>query len=377
MIVGVPKELQEKENRVAITPIGVDALLRRGVKVVIEKSAGEGSGISDREFEKAGAHILPDNVSVYDQADLILKVASPTPDEYSLLKNNQILFSFLFLANNPELTKVLIDKKITAIAYETVECPDGSLPLLTPMSEIGGKMAVQVGAHYLEKSNGGRGILLGGAPGVAPAKVVIIGGGKVGENAARMAIGLGANVTVIEKSVERMRYLEDTFGASITTLMSYCYNIENAVKDADLLIAAIMVAGKKAPTLVTEEMVKTMKKGSVIIDVDIDSGGSIETIDRVCTLENPVFEKHGVIHYAVPNMASTVPCTATYALTNATLPYLLDIVSKGWTSAIKDDLCLAKGVNIANGMVTNRELAKSMGEAYTPLSVLWNYDEEI
>lgn len=373
MIVGVTRELKANENRVAITPVGVFAMVRRGNKVVIEKSAGLGSGISDMEFAEAGAKIVPDNISVYEEADLILKVSNPVPSEYPLFKENQILFSFLYLSNQPELTKVIIEKNIVAIAYESVELPDGSRPLLTPMSEIGGRMSIQIGAHYLEKANSGRGILLGGAPGVPPAKVVIIGGGIVGENAARMAIGLGAHVTVIEKSIDRMRYLENTFGASITTLMSYTYNICNAVKDADLLIAAVSVYEEKPPILVTEAMVKTMKKGAVIIDIDIDHGGSIETIDRASTLESPVFEKHGIIHYAVPNMPSSVPCTSTYALSNATLPYLIEIVTKGWAEAIKENLCLSKGINVAHGMVTNKLIAKTYGKEYIPLACLWNY----
>ncbi|NLT94066.1 MAG: alanine dehydrogenase [Clostridia bacterium] len=367
MIIGVPKEIKNNENRVAITPAGVKSFVKAGHKVVIEKSAGLGSGISDDAYREAGAEILADAQTVYAQADMIIKVKEPLPAEYPLFKEGQILFTYLHLAAEPELTKLLMEKKIVSIAYETVQLNNGSLPLLTPMSEVAGRMSVQIGAQFLEKHYGGKGVLIGGVPGVLPAKVVILGGGTVGINAAKMACGLGADVTIIEKSSERMRYLDDVFANKIKTLMSNPFNIAEQVKDADLVIGAVLIPGAKAPCLVTEEMVKTMQPGSVIVDVAIDQGGSVETIDRVTTHSDPVFEKYGVLHYAVANIPGAVARTSTFALTNVTLPYALDIANKGWEKAVREDQALAKGVNVVNGYITCQGVAEAHGLEYIPL----------
>lgn len=367
MIIGVPKEIKNNENRVAITPAGVQALASNGHTVVIEQSAGIGSGISDRDFEQAGARILPDNRAVFEEADMIMKVKEPLPQEYDLFKEEQILFTYLHLAPEPDLTQMLINKKIVSIAYETVQFNNGSLPLLTPMSEVAGRMSIQVGAQFLEKPKGGRGVLLGGVPGVAPAKVVIVGGGIVGTNAAKMAIGLGADVIIIEKNIDRMRYLDDIFANKVKTIMSNSYNIAQAVKSADLVVGAVLIPGARAPHLVTAEMVRLMQPGSVIVDVAIDQGGSIETIDRVTTHSDPVYEKHGVIHYAVANMPGAVARTSTFALTNATLPYAIEIANKGWLKAIEDDSALAKGINVVNGKVTYKAVAEAHNLKYIPL----------
>jgi len=367
MIIGVPKEIKNNENRVAITPAGVEALVSAGHKVVIENNAGLGSGITNEEYEKAGAEILPTPAEVFAAADMIMKVKEPLPPEYPLFKEGQILFTYLHLAPESELTRALMEKKVIGIAYETIQLPNGSLPLLTPMSEVAGRMAVQIGARFLEKPQGGRGMLLGGVPGVPPAEVVIIGGGVVGTNAAKMAMGMGAHVTILDKSADRLKYLDDVFFGRITTVMSNNYNIAEAVKKADLLIGAVLIPGARAPKLVTEEMVKTMKPGSVIVDVAIDQGGSIETIDRVTTHQDPVYEKHGVVHYAVANMPGAVPRTSTFALTNVTLPYALALANKGWERAVREDRALALGVNVLDGKVTYKAVADSLGLPYTPL----------
>ncbi|ABB14509.1 MULTISPECIES: alanine dehydrogenase [Carboxydothermus] len=367
MIIGVPKEIKNNENRVAITPAGVEALVAAGHKVVIENNAGLGSGITNEEYIKAGAEILPTAADVFAAADMIMKVKEPLPPEYPLFKEGQILFTYLHLAPEPELTRALMEKKVVAIAYETIQLPNGSLPLLTPMSEVAGRMAVQIGARFLEKPQGGRGMLLGGVPGVPPAEVVIIGGGVVGTNAAKMAMGMGAHVTILDKSADRLRYLDDIFFGKITTMMSNSYNIAEAVKKADLLIGAVLIPGARAPKLVTEEMVKTMKPGSVIVDVAIDQGGCVETIDRVTTHQDPIYVKHGVVHYAVANMPGAVPRTSTFALTNVTLPYALAIANKGWERAVREDRALALGVNVLDGKVTCKAVADSLGLPYTPL----------
>ena len=368
MIIGVPKEIKNNENRVAITPAGVYAMVSKGHQVVIQTTAGIGSGISDQEFIQAGAEIMPDAKAVFTAADMIMKVKEPLPPEFPLFKNKQILFTYLHLAPEMELTKMLMEKEIVSIAYETVQLDNGSLPLLTPMSEVAGRMSIQVGAQFLEKPKGGRGVLLGGVPGVSPGKVVIIGGGVVGTNAAKMAVGLGADVTILERSSDRMRYLDDIFGGRIKTKMSNSYNIAEEVQKADLLVGAVLIPGARAPRLVTEEMVKTMQPGSVIVDVAIDQGGSIETIDRVTTHSNPVYEMHGVIHYSVANMPGAVARTSTFALTNATLPYALELANKGWLQAIKDDNSLAKGVNVVKGKVTYQAVAEALNLEYVPLS---------
>lgn len=367
MIIGVTKEIKNNENRVAITPAGVQALVSHGHTVLVEQSAGLGSGITDDVYRDAGAQIIPECHKVYSEADMILKVKEPLPSEYAYLKENQILFTYLHLAADLELTKMLMEKKVTAIGYETVQLENRTLPLLTPMSEVAGRMSIQIGAQFLEKPQGGRGVLLGGVPGVSPAKVVIIGGGIVGTNAAKMAQGLGADVTVVERSVERMRYLDDIFDKKIKTLMSNSYNIAEVVKNADLLVGAVLIPGARTPQLVTEEMVKTMQPGSVIIDVAIDQGGVIATCDRVTTHSNPTYEKYGVIHYSVANMPGAVARTSTFALTNATLPYVLELANKGWIQASKDDKALAKGVNIANGQVTFEAVAQAHNLKFVPL----------
>ncbi|MFZ7101266.1 MAG: alanine dehydrogenase [Peptococcaceae bacterium] len=367
MIIGVPKEIKNNENRVAITPAGVQSFVKSGHKVVLEESAGIGSGITDAVYLAAGARLLPDAVSVFQEADLIMKVKEPLPEEFPLFKEKQILFTYLHLAPELALTRMLMDKKIVSIAYETVQPADNSLPLLTPMSEVAGRMSIQVGVQFLEKPKGGKGVLLGGVPGVPAAKVVIVGGGIVGTNAAKMAIGLGADVTIIEKSIDRMRYLDDIFGSKIKTLMSNSFNIAQAVQAADLLVGAVLIPGARAPRLVTEDMVKAMQPGSVIVDVAIDQGGSVETIDRVTTHSEPTYEKFGVIHYSVANMPGAVARTSAFALTNATLPYALDIANKGWRRAIEEDQALARGVNVINGKITYKAVAEAHNLPYVPL----------
>jgi len=366
VIIGVPKEIKANEHRVAITPAGVEILTKKGHKIFIQKGAGIGSGFEDTDYTVVGAEILDTPEEVFSKSDMILKVKEPLEAEYNLFKENQLLFTYLHLAAESKLTKALLDKKVIGIAYETIQLEDNSLPLLTPMSEVAGRMAVQIGATYMEKHYGGLGILLGGVPGTLPAKVVIIGGGIVGTNAAKIAVGMGADVTILDINLERLRYLDDIFSGRVKTLMSNSYNIKNEVKQADLLIGAVLIPGAKAPKLVTEDMVKEMKQGSVIVDVAIDQGGSIETIDRVTTHANPVYEKHGVIHYSVANIPGAVARTSTFALTNATLPYVVKLANKG-LSAIYDDKALYKGVNTVNGKLTNKAVADSLNMEYTPL----------
>ncbi|MEY4503949.1 MAG: alanine dehydrogenase [Pseudomonadota bacterium] len=364
MIFGIPKEIKNNENRVSITPSGVSALTKLGKKVIIETNAGFGSGFLDSDYEQAGATIANAALDVWTAADIIIKVKEPLSSEYELLKNSQTLFTYLHLAPNPELTDVLIKKKITAIAYETVQLENKSLPLLAPMSEVAGRMSIQVGATLLQKYYGGSGVLLGGVPGVAPADVLIIGGGVVGANAAKMAIGLGARVTIFDISKSRLSWLDDTFGGRLTTLIFNDYDLASEIKKADLVIAAVLVAGAKAPKIVSEDMVKSMKKGSVIVDVAIDQGGSVATIDRVTTHDNPCYEKHGIIHYSVANIPGAVPRTSTLALTSVTLPYILEIAKKGISSALSENSSLKSGLNIYNGVVTNLAVAESQNLQY-------------
>lgn len=367
MIIGVPKEIKNNENRVAVTPAGVQAMVNAGHQVIVENNAGIGSGFSNDEYKSAGAKVFSTAKEVFLQAEMIIKVKEPIAEEYDLFNEGQILFTYLHLAPEPELTKALLAKKVIGIAYETIQLANGTLPLLMPMSEVAGRMSVQIGAQFLEKHEGGKGVLLGGVPGVAPAEVVIIGGGIVGTNAAKMAIGMGAHVSIIDKSAERLRYLDDVFNGRLTTIISNDYNIANAVAKADLLVGAVLVPGARAPHLVSEEMVKTMSPGSVIVDVAIDQGGSIATIDRVTTHDNPVFEKYGVIHYAVANMPGAVARTSTFALTNATLPYALEIAQKGYKAAVQENPALAKGVNVINGKLTFQAVAEALNIPYTPL----------
>jgi len=370
MKIGTPREVKDNENRVGLTPAGVKALVDQGNLVYIEKDAGLGSGIENQEYSEAGAVLCDNAEQVYAKADMIVKVKEPLPQEYDLLKPQQILFTYLHLAPEPELTKLLLEKQITGIAYETVALPGGGLPLLVPMSMVAGRMSVQVGAHFLEKNQGGRGMLLSGVPGVKPAKVTIIGGGMVGTNAAKMAVGLGAEVVILEMNPQRLIFLDDHFMGRVKTVMSNSYNIAEEVKDTDLLIGAVLIPGAKAPCLVTEAMVKTMKPGSVIVDVAIDQGGSIETIDRITTHSDPVYIKHGVVHYSVANMPGNVARTSTFALANVTLPYALNLAAKGWKRAVQEDGTLAKGVNTAAGHITYRKVAEAHGLPYLPLSEL-------
>lgn len=366
MLIGIPKEIKNNESRVAITPAGVHAFTLTGHQVVVEKCAGEGSGITDQEYINAGAQILDSAEEVWN-ADMVIKVKEPLAPEYAYFKPGQILFTYLHLANEPELTKALIEKQVAGIAYETIQLDNGSLPLLIPMSEVAGRMAIQIGAQLLEKPYGGKGILLGGVPGVTPANVTIIGGGIVGTNAAKMAIGLGAGVTIIEKSAQRLREIDDAFNGRVRTLMSNPFNIANSVAKADLLVGAVLIPGARAPHLVTEEMVKAMSPGSVIVDVAIDQGGSIATIDRVTTHSNPTYVKYGVVHYSVANIPGAVARTSTFALTNVTLGYALEIANKGYFKAIQENRSLRKGVNVINGKLTYKAVAEALNIMYTPL----------
>lgn len=366
MIIGVPKEIKVQENRVGMTPAGIDTLVHAGHTCIVEKSAGVGSNFTDEEYVAAGAQLVETGGDVYDAADMIIKVKEPLSSEYGYLKENQILFAYLHLAPDPSQTQALLDAKVIGIAYETVQMPNGSLPLLAPMSEVAGRMSVQVGAHLLERVNGGRGILLGGVPGVEHGQVVIVGGGTVGLNALKMAIGMGAQVTVIDVNPARLAYIDDLFGGRIMTLMSNHYNVAKSVKDADLVIGAVLLPGAKTPKIVTEEMVKSMKPGSVLVDVAVDQGGCIATVDRITTLEEAYYIKHGVIHYAVGNMPGAVPRTSTTALTNATLPYALKIANHGAEKAMQADASLRKGLNVYQGKLTFEAVAQCQGLEYTP-----------
>lgn len=365
MLIGVAKEIKNNENRVGLTPSGSEALIKHGHQVMIEKSAGIGSGFSDEDYIKTGATIIADKKELFDKAEMIIKVKEPLASEYDLFHKGQILYTYLHLAPEPELTHALLKHGVVGIAYETVTERDGhGLPLLSPMSEIAGRMSIQVGAQFLESRYGGRGVLLGGVSGVCPAQVVIVGGGIVGTNAAKMAIGLGARVTILDLSIDRMRYLDDIFGGRVVTEMSNSYNIAEWTKQADLLIGAVLVPGAKTPKLVTEAMVKTMRKGSVVVDVAIDQGGAIETCDHCTTHENPTFEKFGVIHYSVANIPGAVARTSTLALTNATLPYALAIADKGYKKACLDDPGLMSGINVIDGKVTYKGVAEGLGLEY-------------
>ncbi|QIZ06996.1 alanine dehydrogenase [Priestia megaterium] len=363
MFIGVPKEIKNNENRVALTPAGVVSFLNAGHTVLMEKDAGIGSGFTNDDYANAGAEIIDSAEQVWTKADMIMKVKEPLSSEYKYFRQGLILFTYLHLAAEPELAKALKEKGVIAVAYETVSV-NRTLPLLTPMSEVAGRMAAQIGAQFLQKNNGGLGILLAGVPGVNRGKVTIVGGGIVGTNAAKMAIGLGADVTIIDLSADRLRQLDDIFGNQIKTLMSNPFNIAEAVAEADLLIGAVLIPGAKAPKLVTEEMVKSMKPGSVIVDVAIDQGGIVETIDHVTTHDNPTFIKHGVVHYSVANMPGAVPRTSTIALTNVTVPYALQIANKGVFKAISENAALYLGVNVANGEITYEAVAKDLGFDY-------------
>ncbi|MBH0201847.1 MAG: alanine dehydrogenase [Nitrospira sp.] len=366
MVIGVPKEIKDHEYRVSLTPDGAATIRQHGHEVWLEPSAGQGSGFSDDEYCKAGAVIARSKNEVFEKADLILKVKEPLLSECHLFRPGQVLFTYLHLASLPDLTKELLRSKITAIAYETTESKDGSLPMLKPMSEIAGRMSVQIGAQYLEKIYGGRGVLLGGVPGTEPGKVVVLGAGIVGSSATRIAVGMGAQVTVINLDIERLRYLDDQYQGRIVTRAVSSAIVEEAVCAADLVIGAVLVPGAKAPKLVTCSMVSRMKPGAVIVDVSVDQGGCVETT-RPTTHSEPVYVVDGVVHYGVSNMPGIVPRTSTYALTNATLPYLLRLASVGVDRAIHDDPGLAKGVNLKDGKVVHRGVSEAHGLPFTPV----------
>ena len=366
MIVGLPKEIKDNEYRVGLTPAGVRALTDAGHRVVVERNAGEGSGFEDSLYEKAGAQLLNSADDVWAEAEMIVKVKEPIEPEYPRMKEGLLLFTYLHLAPDPKQTNALLEHKVTGIAYETITDRRGTLPLLTPMSEVAGRMAVQVGAQYLEKMNGGRGVLLGGVPGVPGARVVILGGGVVGTNAAKIAVGMGAQVTIVDKNLDRLRELDDIFLSKITTLASSAYAIHGAIAEADLIIGGVLGPGAAAPKLVTREMLKDVSKGSVIVDVAVDQGGCIETT-RPTTHSNPTYYVEDVLHYCVANMPGAVPRTSTFALTNATLPYALRLANRGFLDAIASDPGLKEGVNTYAGKMTYKAVADDQGLEYTSL----------
>ena len=363
MRIGIPKELKNNENRVAMNPAGVLTLQEAGHEVFIETGAGLGSGFTDEDFKQAGATIVATAKDAWSY-DMVMKVKEPLEEEFEYFREGLIVFAYFHLAAEQKLADALIEHKVTAIAYETVQLPNRTLPLLTPMSEIGGRMAAQVGAQFLTKHQGGAGILLSGVPGVGRGRVTVIGGGVAGTNAAKIAIGLGADVSIIDVNPERLRQLDDLFGKEITTLMSNPYNIADAVAESDLVIGAVLIPGAKAPKLVTEEMVQNMKPGSVIVDIAIDQGGIFETGSETSTHENPTYEKYGVLHYAVPNIPGAVPRTATMALTNVTVPYALRIANQGIVQACKADEALLKGINTYDGKVTYLAVAEALDLPY-------------
>jgi alanine dehydrogenase len=369
MLVGTVKEIKDNEYRVGLVPGGVKTLVDSGHRVLVETHAGEGSGIADDEYRQAGAEIVATAAEVWKGAEVLVKVKEPIEPEYPLQREGQILFTYLHLAPLPKLTRVLLDRKVTGVAYETITGEDGSLPLLTPMSEVAGRMSIQVGARYLERVNGGRGVLLGGVPGVPPAEVIIIGGGVVGMNAAKMALGMGARVTILDRSVAKMQYIDDVFGGRVATLMSNPIAIARAVSRADLLVGAVLIPGAAAPKLVTKAMVSGMKKGSVIVDVAVDQGGCIETT-HATTHSDPTYEVDGVVHYCVANMPGAVPRTSTFALTNVTFPYLLRIARRGLKQALQEDRSLVPGVNTYAGKLTCAPVAEAQGLPHTALESL-------
>ena len=368
MIVGVPREIKPGEQRVAMTPAGAHSLVEAGHRVLVEHDAGAGSAIRDDEYAKVGANLCPME-EVWGTAELILKVKEPIAEEYDRLRRGQTLFTYLHLAAVPELTAALRRANVIAIAYETVQRADGSLPLLTPMSEVAGRLAVIEGVYYLGKAHGGRGILLSGVPGVPPGNVVILGAGTVGVNAARTAVGLGADVSILDVSLDRLRHLDEVFRGQVVTLASNAFNVAQVVQRADLLIGAVLIAGARAPVLVTRAMVERMKEGAVIVDVAVDQGGCIETIHPTTLLE-PTYRVGGVVHYGVANMPALVPRTSTFALTNATLPYVLELAAKGPAASVRDNAALARGVNVWRGRLVHPAVAEASGETATPLETL-------
>jgi len=360
MIVGVPKEIKPDEYRVAMIPVGVEVLTQRGHTVLIEASAGLGSGIADADYERAGAALVPSGREVYQRADLVCKVKEPLPVEYPLLRRGQVVSTYFHFAASRELTEAIVQSGIVAVAYETIRTDDGRHPLLTPMSEVAGRMSIQEGAKYLERPMEGRGLLLGGVPGVAPARVTIVGGGVVGTNAAKVAAGLGAQVTILDIDLDRLRYLDDIMPEHVTTLMSDAHTLREAVAGADLVIGAVLVEGARAPVLVTRDMVKAMKPGAVLVDVAIDQGGCCET-SHPTTHGNPTYIEHGVVHYCVTNMPGAVGRTSTYALANVTLPYAVQLADKGWRQAAGDNPAIRRGLNIVEGRITNKAVAGAHG----------------
>lgn len=371
MRIGVPKEIKNNENRVAMTPAGVFNLKSAGHEVLIETQAGIGSSFTDEEYREAGAVIVETAAEAW-AAEMVMKVKEPVSSEYGYFREGLILFTYLHLASEVELTKALLENKVIGIAYETVQLPNRSLPLLAPMSEVAGRMATQIGAQYLEKMEGGKGILLSGVPGVQRGNVTVIGGGQAGTNAARIAIGMGARVTVLDLSVERLRQLDELFGNDVQTLVSNPFNIANSVKESDLVIGCVLIPGARAPKLVSEDMVKSMSPGSVLVDIAIDQGGIFETSDRVTTHDDPTYEKFGVVHYAVANMPGAVPRTSTMALTNVTVPYALQIANKGYKQACLDNEALLKGVNTLEGYLTYQAVADAQNIEFVSAQSLLN-----
>ena len=369
MIIGVPKEIKANENRVALQPVGAEMLGQHGHQVLVEKGAGEGSGFEDGEYRQAGAKICATAAEVFSGSEMIIKVKEPLDPEYKLIKKGQIIFTYFHFAASEELTRAMMDSGAVSIAYETMESVNGSLPLLVPMSEVAGRMATQEGAKYLERTHGGRGLLLGGVPGVAPGEAVILGGGVVGTNAAKIAAGMGAHVTILDIDLNRLRYLDDVMPANVDTMMSNPANIRWAISKADLLIGAVLIPGAKAPHLVTRDMLKLMKPGSVIVDVAVDQGGCIETC-RPTTHAEPTYTVEGVVHYCVANMPGAVPNTSTIALTNATLPYAVQIADKGYVRAARESREILTGINIIAGKVTCKGVAEAFDLPYTPVSEL-------
>jgi alanine dehydrogenase len=369
LVVGVPAETKVDEFRVAVTPEGVRELETHGIEVLVQAGAGAGSGLADDAYRSAGAEIVPTAADVWQRAQLVCKVKEPLPDEFAWFRDDLTIFTFLHLAAYPKVAEALLEHGTTGIAYETVQLDNGSLPLLAPMSEVAGRMSVQVGAHFLERHNGGRGVLLGGAPGVQPARVVVLGAGNVGWNAAWMAAGLEAEVNVVDKNVDRLRYVDQIQMGRVTTLASNRGNIERVVAEADLVIGAVLVPGGRAPVVVTEAMVRSMKPGAVMVDIAIDQGGCIETMHET-THEDPVYERHGVLHYAVGNMPGAVPNTSTYALTNVTVPYLAELAQRGVAEALRADAALAHGVNTMAGQVVNPAVAEALDRIPAELDAL-------
>jgi len=366
MIIGVPKEIKDNEYRVALTPAGATELINAGHEVFIQKNAGVGSGISDDEYKEVGVEILDSANKVFDKADMIMKIKEPLPQEFELIKEKQIVFTYFHFASGEALTKAMMERKAVCIAYETIETDDGETPLLTPMSEVAGRMAPFIGAFYLSRAKGGRGILTTGVTGVEPAHIVVLGGGTVGRNAAKVAAGLGAKVTILTRSARKLRYLEDTMPENVSTLKSNSFNIAEAVKEADILITGVYIVGAEAPKLVTREMVKSMKPGSVIVCVDIDQGGSVETA-RSTSHSDPIYIEEGVVHYCVTNMPGAFSRTSTFALTNETLPYALQIANKGWQKALRENHILKKGLSVCKGKLTNKPVANAHGFEYTSI----------